>query len=65
MNAVVSVPSRGIVFLNYFTFNKKQCIYEFPSPLGELSFLTYVCQLSDNEQNVSVPSRGIVFLNIS
>ena len=41
----VSVPSRGAIFLNVECDATKAMLFEFPSPLGELYFLIYVCFL--------------------
>ena len=36
---IVSVPSRGAIFLNYFADELAEEVEAFPSPLGELYFL--------------------------
>ena len=60
----VSVPFRGISFLNGSTRNASWLIL-FPSPSGVSHFSIYTIQLTKKDYHfVSVPFRGISFLNI-
>ena len=59
----VSVPFRGISFLNGSTRNASWLIL-FPSPSGVSHFSIYTIQLTKKDYHfVSVPFRGISFLN--
>ena len=59
----VSVPYRGITFLNLrHTIRNQKTL--FPSPTGESHFLIYNKRWKVWNDCVSVPYRGITFLNI-
>ena len=60
---IVSVPSRGAIFLNYFADELAEEVEAFPSPLGELYFLIVWDKVVAGHIKVSVPSRGAIFLN--
>ena len=60
---IVSVPFRGISFLNPF-FNGKSQIYMVSVPFRGISFLNPFVTIKQQEDTVvSVPFRGISFLN--
>ena len=62
MKPTVSVPFRGISFLNPI-FLQSKFTKAFPSPSGVSHFSIYKKKLKCELYNVSVPFRGISFLN--
>ena len=61
----VSVPYRGATFLNFniTVFQIFFCIFQFPSPIGELHFSIICSRSAISRLLVSVPYRGATFLN--
>ena len=60
---VVSVPYRGLIFLNNIVNFRKDCKISFPSPIGDLYFSILMLILRIVTPQVSVPYRGLIFLN--
>ena len=61
---MVSVHSRGAIFLNTDDEGLAKEFVLFPSPLGELYFLIrFLVHFPQRRRPVSVPSRGAIFLN--
>ena len=64
--AVVSVPCRGLIFLNIKGGIPMYTDFEFPSPVGDLYFSMYRSVIRHEAQKaVSVPCRGLIFLNVT
>ena len=60
----VSVPYRGLIFLNQYNNIKCAGMPKFPSPTGDLYFSMAVkIEIAKSFKKVSVPYRGLIFLN--
>ena len=64
MKFLVSVPCRGLIFLNAGDVLCERWKEMFPSPVGDLYFSIVVREAKKQTQKcVSVPCRGLIFLN--
>ena len=59
----VSVPFRGSILLNLNMIQLPDIVIEFPSPFGDLSYLTILKRRKVFIMAVSVPFRGSILLN--